>query len=68
MGGHQVPGQGSGDDGYDADGYDESQRAEIIEVTREGPSDGTIITDLTPDLDLDLDADDDNLRPAGEGR
>lgn len=50
MGGHQVPGLGSGDDGYDEDGYDESQRAEILEATRDGPSDGTILTDLAPDL------------------
>lgn len=66
MGGHQVPGLGSGDDGYDEDGYDESQRAEIIEVTREGPSDGTIITDLAPDVDLDLDPDEDGLSIADD--
>ena len=53
MGGYQVPGHGSGDDGYDEDGYDESQRAEILEVTRQGPGDGTIQTDLDPDLDED---------------
>lgn len=67
MGGHQVPGIGSGDDGYDAEGYDESQRAEIIEVTHEGPSNGTVITDLAPDVDLDLDPDEDNLRVEDEG-
>jgi DNA-directed RNA polymerase subunit delta len=50
MGGHQVPGRGPGDDGYDEDGYDESQRAEILETTRDGPTDGTILTDLNPDL------------------
>ena len=50
MGGHQVEGRGPGDDGYDEDGYDESQRAEILEATRDGPSDGTIILDLDPDL------------------
>lgn len=50
MGGYQVPGKGPNDDGFDEDGYDESQRAEILEVTRDGPSDGTIVTDLTPDL------------------
>ena len=55
MGGHQVTSHGSGDDGYDEDGYDESQRAEILEATRDGPSDGTIITDLEPDLDEDDD-------------
>lgn len=59
MGGHQVPEQGPNDDGYDEDGYDESQRAEILEATRDGPSDGTILTDLAPDLGEDpLDDDD----------
>lgn len=29
MGGHQVPSRGPGDDGWDEEGYDESQRAEI---------------------------------------
>jgi hypothetical protein len=55
MGGHQVPGTGSGDDGYDEEGYDESQRAEILEATRDGPTDGTILTDLSPDLGEDPD-------------
>jgi DNA-directed RNA polymerase subunit delta len=50
MGGHQVPGMGSGDDGYDEEGYDESQRAEILEATRDGPTDGVVLTDLDPDL------------------
>ena len=50
MGGHQVTGVGSGDDGYDEEGYDESQRAEILEVTRDGPSDGNLLTDINPDL------------------
>ncbi|WP_326525451.1 DNA primase [Sphingomonas sp.] len=50
MGGHQVPERGPIDDGYDGDGYDESQRAEILEATRDGPGDGTILTDLAPDL------------------
>ena len=50
MGGHQVPGMGSGDDGYDEEGYDESQRAEIMEATRDGPSDGVILTDMQPDI------------------
>ncbi|WP_447728174.1 DNA primase [Sphingomonas koreensis] len=57
MGGHQVPGRGPGDDGYDEDGYDESQRAEILEVTRDGPTDGTIVTDLNPDLGEEIDED-----------
>jgi DNA-directed RNA polymerase subunit delta len=59
MGGYQVPGGGTGDDGYDEDGYDESQRAEILEATRDGPTDGTILTDLTPDLGDEEDSEDD---------
>ena len=54
MGGHQIPGMGSGDDGYDEEGYDESQRAEILEATRNGPTDGLILTDLDPDLGEDV--------------
>ena len=49
-GGYQIPGEGTGDDGFDEEGYDESQRAEILEATRDGPSDGTILTDLDPDV------------------
>jgi hypothetical protein len=60
MGGHQVPGMGSGDDGYDEEGYDESQRAEILEATRNGPSDGVVLTDLDPDLG-DEDDEDENI-------
>jgi len=67
MGGHQIPGMGTGDDGYDEEGYDESQRAEILEATRNGPTDGLVLTALDPDLgdddgadeaidDLDMDA------------
>ena len=58
MGGYQVPGHGPGDDGYDEGGYDESQRAEILETTRNGPNDGTIVTDIDPDLGEDDDEDD----------
>lgn len=50
MGGHQVRSHGSGDDGYDEEGFDESQRAEILEATRSGPGNGTVMTDLDPDL------------------
>lgn len=53
MGGHQIPAHGSGDDGFSDDGYDESQRAEILEATNEGPTDGAILTDLVPDLGED---------------
>ena len=62
MGGQQITGIGSGDDGYDEDGYDESQRAEILEATRDGPSDGTILLDLAPDLGGDVeDPDEDDV-------
>ena len=61
MGGYQVPGRGPGDDGFDEEGYDESQRAEILEATTDGPSDGNILTDLAPDLGDDDDDDDDDL-------
>lgn len=61
MGGHQIPGTGSGDDGYDEEGYDESQRAEILEATRSGPGDGTILTDLAPDLGDDPDEEVDQM-------
>lgn len=69
MGGYQVTGRGPGDDGYDEDGYDESQRAEILEATRDGPSDGTILTDLSPDLGEDpdeMDEDDELAMTADE--
>jgi DNA-directed RNA polymerase subunit delta len=62
MGGYQVPGQGSGDDGYDEEGYDESQRAEILEATSDGPTDGNVLTDLLPDLGNDDEDDEDDLR------
>jgi ribonuclease E len=58
MGGYKVPGEGPGDDGFEEEGYDESQRAEILEVTRDGPTDGTILTDLMPDTGDDDDDDD----------
>lgn len=50
MGGHQITGMGTGDDGYDEEGYDESQRAEILEATRDGPTDGIVLTDIPPDI------------------
>ncbi|MGL4314607.1 MAG: hypothetical protein ACRCSO_11535 [Sphingomonas sp.] len=43
----------------DDDGYDDAQRAEILEATRDGPSDGTILTDLAPDLGDEEEVDDD---------
>lgn len=33
----------------DKEGYDESQRAEIMEAEGRGPTDGTIQTDIQPD-------------------
>lgn len=60
MGGNQVEGRGPGDDGFDEDGYDESQRAEILEATRDGPSDGNIILDLDPDLGGDVEEPDED--------
>ena len=63
-GGHQVPGHGSGDDGFEEEGYDESQRAEILEATGDGPTDGLIMTDLAPDIgpdDDDLEMEDSEL-------
>ncbi len=66
MGGIQVPAQGSGDDGFDEEGYDESQRAEILEATSDGPTDGAILTDLLPDLGNDAEDDEDDLRMADD--
>nr|WP_315381919.1 DNA primase [uncultured Sphingomonas sp.] len=51
--------QGPSDDVYDAEGYDESQRAEILEVTGDGPDDGSLLTDINPDLGGSEDDDDD---------
>jgi DNA-directed RNA polymerase subunit delta len=59
MGGIQIGEQGPNDDGYEEDGFDESQRAEILEATRDGPSDGTLLTDIAPDLGGDALDDDD---------
>ncbi|SOB80814.1 hypothetical protein SAMN06297144_1250 [Sphingomonas guangdongensis] len=64
MGGYQVGEQGPNDDGFEEDGFDESQRAEILEATRDGPSDGTLLTDIAPDLGGDaLDDDDSDALP-----
>ena len=60
MGGYQIPGEGTGDDSFDEEGYDESQRAEILEATRDGPTDGTILTDLDPDVSEISDDDDED--------
>lgn len=38
------------EDEPDLDGYDETQRAEIAEVEGGGPTDGLLVTDLTPDM------------------
>lgn len=60
MSGNQVLGQGSGDNNWDEEGYDESQRAEILEATRDGPTDGVVLTDLDPDMG-DEDEEDENI-------
>ena len=45
-----VPGGAHAEDEPDTEGYDDSQRAEIAETEGGGPSDGTLMTDLDPDL------------------
>lgn len=65
---------GPHDDLFEEEGYDESQRAEILEATSGGPKDGVIIVDLDPDLgeddddddDLDVDDDDDDIAVDGD--
>ena len=42
-------------DSSNRDDYDEAQRAEIAEVEGSGRSDGTILTDMDPDLGGDID-------------
>jgi DNA-directed RNA polymerase subunit delta len=49
MGGNQVPPHAT--DNWDEEGYDEAQRAEIVEATQDGPSNGTIMTDIPLGLD-----------------
>lgn len=60
MGGHRVGPQGGDDSGFDMEGYDESQRAEVFEALRDGPSDGTLMTDIAPDLGGDPEAADED--------
>lgn len=60
MGGHRVGPQGGDDSGFDLEGYDESQRSEVIEALRDGPSDGTILTDIPADLGGDPEATDED--------
>ena len=53
-----VPGGARAEDEPDIEGYDDAQRAEIAEVEGGGRSDGTLLTDITPDQgDDDLDED-----------
>ena len=47
MGGYQVTPAPT--DNWDAEGYDEAQRAEIIEATQDAPSNGAILTDIPLD-------------------
>ena len=58
MGGNQVTPAPT--DNWDAEGYDEAQRAEIIEATQDGPSNGTILTDIPLD-DPEALSDEDDL-------
>ena len=55
-----VPGGAHAEDEPDTEGYDDTQRAEIAETEGGGPSDGTLITDLDPDLGGN-DIDDDEI-------
>jgi len=53
-----VPGGAHAEDEPDIEGYDEAQRAEIAEVEGGGQYDGTLLTDMAPDLggpDIDED-------------
>ena len=59
MGGNRIDPYSSDDNSFDEDGYDESQRAEILEATGDGPTDGTLMTDIPSDLGLDEEDEDD---------
>jgi hypothetical protein len=64
MGGQRIPPAGPSDGSFDIEGYDESQRAEVHEFMHDGPTDGTILTDVAPDLGgdpLEEDGTDDEL-------
>jgi DNA-directed RNA polymerase subunit delta len=71
---HTVPiadNHNRAEDEPDLEGYDEAQRAEIAEAEGVGPTDGVIMTDLTPDYGGDLDDqeiedDEDDLPIEGE--
>jgi hypothetical protein len=45
-----VPGGARAEDEPDIEGYDETQRAEIAEVEGGGQYDGTLLTDMDPDM------------------
>ena len=62
MGGNHVPAHPT-DEGWNPEGYDESQGAEIVEATQDGPSNGTILIDIPAgSLDDDEIAEEDDLR------
>lgn len=63
----QNPGSSTSDDGFDEDGYDESQRAEILETEAGGRSDGTIMVDLDPDMGGDEPQDDKDDEEEADG-
>lgn len=54
MGGYQVLSRGLGDDGYDEEGYDESQCVEIFEMIWNGLVDGVIMINFYFDLGGDV--------------
>lgn len=45
-----VPGGAHAEDEPDIEGYDESQRAEVAEVEGGGQYDGTLLSDMAPDM------------------
>lgn len=45
-----VPGGAHAEDEPDIDGFDDTQRAEIAEVEGGGQYDGTVMTDMAPDM------------------
>jgi DNA-directed RNA polymerase subunit delta len=61
-----VPGGARAEDEPDAEGYDDAQRAEIAETEGRGQSDGTIMTDMEPDLG-EADIDEDEIADDADG-
>lgn len=61
-----VPGGAHAEDEPDLEGYDDAQRAEVAEVAGGGQSDGTLITDMAPDMGQE-DIDDDEIEDDADG-